>query len=70
MTYGTSYFTSESAAIRYYRDYENGSTMAAARAVETKLREGAIHIGEPPLKIGQRLAIIDAGTRYAITEGK
>lgn len=70
MTIGTSYFTSESAAIRYYRDYENGSTVAATRAVATKLREGSIHIGEPPVKLGERLSIIDDGARYAITVGK
>lgn len=70
MTIGTSYFTSESAAIRYYRDYEGGSTIAASHAVERKLREGSIHIGEPPVKLGERLTIIDDGARYAITEGK
>ncbi len=66
MTYGTSYFVSKSAAVRYYRDYEGSD---AARAVERKLREGEIHIGKPTLKAGERLTTLDGGKRYAITSG-
>ena len=64
-TYGTSYFVSTAAAIRYYRDYEGDNARAA---VQRKLTEGEIHIGKPALKPGQVLSIIDNGTRYAITE--
>lgn len=65
-TYGTSYFTSKSAAVRYYKDYE-GSIEDSKRAVEVKLREGSIHIGKPPLKAGDRLGTTDGGKRYTIT---
>ncbi len=67
MTYGTSYFTSKSAAVRYYRAYEGAG---AAAAVDRKLAEGSIHIGKPNLKANESLTIIDNGTRYAITEVK
>lgn len=66
-TYGTSYFTSKSAAVRYYKDYE-GSIEDAKHAVEVKLREGSIHIGKPSLKPGERLGLTDGGKRYTITE--
>ncbi len=65
-SYGTSYFTSRSAAIRYYKDYGYDDVKAA---VARKIREGEIHIGKPPLKAGQRLTTVDGGKRYAITEG-
>jgi hypothetical protein len=64
MQVGTSYFVSHAAAVRYYRDYESDPV----RAVETKLREGSIHIGRPTLKPGQKLFLIDSHTRYAIED--
>lgn len=64
-TIGTAYFVSKPAAVRYYRDYEGEH---AAAAVERKLAEGQIHIGQPSLKPGQSLSVIDGGTRYAITD--
>lgn len=64
MTYGTSYFVSRAAAVRYYRDYEGSDAPAA---VARKLREGSIHIGKPALKPGERLWRIDGGLRYAIS---
>lgn len=67
MMYGTSYFVSFAHAVRYYRDYEGRN---AQHVVERKLSEGEIHIGEPPLKCGDVLSIIDKGTRYAVTEGE
>ncbi len=71
MTTGTSYFVSRAAAVRYYADYESGTRSGkrfqAEHAVDTKLAEGSIHIGEPPLKPGETLSVIDAGTRYAVT---
>lgn len=62
MTYGTCYFVSREAAIKYYREYERDP----ARAVETKLSEGSIQIGKPALRAGETLTIIDDGTRYAV----
>ncbi len=63
MTYGTSHFTTRSAAIRYYKDYGDN-----AQDVDRKIAEGLIHIGKPVLKAGQRLTLIDGGKRYAISE--
>lgn len=59
--YGTSYFVSRSAAIRYYKDYGDN-----AASVDTKIREGSIHIGKPPLKPGDVLMTTDGGKRYMI----
>lgn len=61
MRYGTSYFVSKAAAVRYYRDYGDD-----ARSVDRKLAEGLIHIGKPPIRPGDRLSVIDSGTRYEI----
>jgi hypothetical protein len=63
ITTGTSHFVSKSAARRYYA-YED----AKAADIDRKISEGLIHIGKPALKQGQRLTLIDGGTRYAIVE--
>jgi hypothetical protein len=65
---GTSYFVSDLAAVEYYRAYENGNTIRAAISVGRKLESGQIHIGKPELKPGQKLSLIDNGTRYMIEE--
>lgn len=67
MTYGTSYFVSHAAAVRYYRATEGKD---ARSAVERKLAEGQIHIGKPELKPGEALTVVDNGTRYAIKEAE
>lgn len=64
---GTSYFVSRSAAIEYY-GYEGGTYRALGIAVDRKIAEGAIHIGKPEIKKGQKLILIDGGTRYAIED--
>ena len=64
---GTSNFVSRAAAIKYYSDYGYADE---EHAVSRKLYEGEISIGNPPLKPGETLSIIDNGTRYAITGGK
>jgi hypothetical protein len=61
MLYGTAYFTSHEAAIRYYRPYGYD-----AASVARKLAEGDIHVGKPSLSLGDRLVIIDDGARYGI----
>lgn len=61
-TIGTSYFVSFDAAVKYYRDYEE----FPASAVATKLEEGDIHIGKPPIKPGEKLSLNSEG-RYVIT---
>lgn len=69
MTTGTSYFVSFNAAVRYYRPYEPGADLATSQhQVTHKVAAGEIHIGKPPIKPGQKLTIIDDGTRYAITD--
>lgn len=65
MKTGTAHFISRDAAIRYYREYGYDDTAAE---VDRKLADGEIYIGPPELKPGQRLARIDAGTRYAIED--
>lgn len=71
MRIGTSHFVSRLKAIRYYSDYEVfGGVHNAANLVDCKIAEGDIHIGAPSLKPGQRLTVIDNGTRYAIEEGE
>ena len=65
MRWGTSFFVSRAAAVRYYRAYEGKD---AEKAVARKLREGEIHLGVPHTKVGERLHIIDGGTRYEIEE--
>jgi hypothetical protein len=62
MTYGTSYFTSLSAAVRYYKAYGYDKS-----DVQRKIREGEIHIGKPKLKPGERLGTTDGGKRYTIS---
>lgn len=62
MTFGTSYFISKSAAIRYYRVYEG---KYAEQVVEQKLKNGEIHLGEPPIVRGESLRVNDEG-RYEI----
>ena len=61
MTIGTAHFVSLSKAVRYYRDY--GFT---ADDVVAKLDAGEFHIGKPTIKEGERLVLLDDGTRYGI----
>jgi hypothetical protein len=63
MIIGTNNFVSRQRAYIYYRDY--GYHISD---IDQKIRDGEIAIGAPDLKPGQRLFIIDNGTRYAIEE--
>jgi len=66
--YGTSHFVSFTKACDYYRDYEPDATPAELeRHVRNKIDEGDISIGQPDIKAGETLSIIEDGTRYAIT---
>jgi hypothetical protein len=60
---GTSYFITKFAALEYYA-YE----AATSQDIDRKIAEGLIHIGEPPLKPGQRLTLVDDGLRYGVIE--
>jgi hypothetical protein len=67
ITCGTSYFVSIELAIGYYRLANGDDPDAAISAVARKLKDGEIHIGEPPLLFyGQRIVLVDDGRRYAI----
>ena len=61
ITVGTSYFTSRFDADRYYIAYGLNSY-----DVQGKLDGGEIHIGTPPFKAGEILAVNNEG-RYTIT---
>ena len=61
---GTSHFVDRQAAERYYGVYGD-----VGIDVTNKILAGEIKLGKPPVKPGQRLEIIDNGTRYAIVEG-
>lgn len=62
---GTSHFVSFQTAVRYYRPYGYENTV---ETVKRKILEGEIHIGKPPLAPGEKLVILDNGTRYGIEE--
>ncbi len=64
MTVGTSHFKSRAAAIRYYKPYGNDEA-----SVDQKITEGEIHIGSPAINEGDKLTLIDGGTRYQIEKG-
>lgn len=61
----TSYFVDLYSAIRYYQrcGYEN-----TCKVVKRKLREGEIYLGEPPVKSGETIILLDHGYRYGIEE--
>ena len=64
---GTCHFVSETAAVTYYAPYYT-DRITAARAVSQKIREKEIKIGPPTVdvELGERVVLIDNGTRYAI----
>lgn len=67
MITGTSHFVSFTKACDYYKEYNAYGTPAEVeRAVRSKIADGEIAIGQPTLKPGERLLLIDDGCRYAI----
>lgn len=65
--WGTSHFVNMDLAIKYYWPYAH-TYADVVRLVERKLAEGEIHLGLPEVKAGQRVVVIDEGTRYGIEE--
>jgi len=63
MITGTHYFLSFLSAVRYYKPY--GFDEAD---IQGKLNAGEIKIGNPPIRQGQKLVMIDRATRWAIVE--
>ena len=62
---GTCHFPSIAKARRYYRAYSAGAVDVESM-VQRKFAEGEIKLGSPQLKPGDRLILIDQGTRYGI----
>jgi len=60
--YGTSYFRSTAAAVRYYAGYNE-----TAADVADKIALGEIHIGTPPLRPGETF-VWNAEGRAIVTE--
>lgn len=65
---GTSHFVSFTKACDYYKGQGMDDLTPAAleREIRAKIDDGEISIGQPELKPGDRLLVIDDGTRYAI----
>lgn len=61
-TFGTCNFVDRSAALRYY-----GAYGYSGREVDELIASKGIELGKPAVKDGERLSLIDRGTRYAIT---
>lgn len=68
MIYGTNNFVSFTKACDYYRGQGNDELTPAAleQLVREKIDGGEIEIGQPGMKPGETLHLIDDGTRYAI----
>lgn len=63
---GTNNFVSLPKACDYYRDQHDLTPAALERLVKQKIEDGEIEIGQPTLKDGETLRVIDNGCRYAI----
>lgn len=70
MRTGTSHFVNFTKACDYYRSQGNDDLTPAALEllVRGMIDDGDISIGQPELKSGQRLTVIDGGTRYAVED--
>ena len=72
MIIGTSYFKDIHAAIHYYSDYYYCiqdivvQYEDVAQYVQHKLINGEIHIGKPPINIGERI-FLNSEERYCIS---
>lgn len=65
MTFGTCYFVSENAALRYYRRQDIHTT---PKDIQYFIGEGSIHIGIPPTAPWETTCLLDGGTRYGIKD--
>ena len=68
MRIGTAHFVNFTKACDYYRNQGNDELTPAEleKLVRAKIEDDEIQIGQPTLKHGERLLVIDGGTRYAI----
>lgn len=71
-TTGTSHFVNLTKACDYYKSQGLGGLTHAALEIEVraKIEDGEISLGQPELKPGDRLLLIDGGARYAIEWGQ
>ena len=65
---GTPYFVNFTKACDYYKDagYDDMSPAELDRVVRQKIDDGEVYIDKPEIQPGERLLLIDNGTRYAI----
>ena len=65
---GTSHFVNFTKACDYYKGqgYDELSVSELERFVRAKIEDGEIDLGKPDVKVGERLLLIDDGTRYAV----
>lgn len=61
--FGTPYFESYAAALRYYEPYHYADNKTA---VDYKLKNSEIYIGKPTVKTGEKLLIDKSERRYII----
>ena len=68
ITTGTAHFVNLTKACDYYRGQGCDDLTPAALELYVKgmIEDGEIHLGKPEINPGQRLLLIDGGTRYAI----
>jgi len=63
---GTNHFIDETSALRYYLPYYDGNYRDARFAVEQKLKEGEIVIGQPQVGVDEILLVNQQEGRYFI----
>lgn len=65
---GTSHFVNFTKACDYYKGqgYDELTPAELERVVRAKIEDGEIYLGKPDVAPGERLLIIDDGTRYAL----
>jgi hypothetical protein len=67
-TTDTSHFVNFTKACDYYKSHVIDELTPAelGRTVQHLIDEGEIYLGKPELEVGDRLVLIDEGTRYGI----
>ena len=70
MRVGTSHFVNFTKACDYYKGQGNDELTPSEleRLVRGMIDEGEISLGQPELRPGQRLVLVDNGTRYAVED--
>ena len=63
MLTGTSHFVSFKTAMKHYKAYHFPDTK---ETVQQMIDSGEISVGKPSVKVGEKVVMIDSGTRYGI----